>query len=527
MVTVSVPSAVSSQTFTVLVNGVAQTTLTGSQVYGPIALEGQELLTVTGGTVYAGQSVLVAGEVRFVGVGEANPPPNVYNVVEYGADPTGVNDSAAAINNAIFDCNRNGGGTVWGVGTFYLGSGPVYPLSNVTLRGGGEGSTTFTANGALTGGNADLIRVSQSSNYYSNIKISGITLDCTNQTAGNGATLQGVNGLELEDIVVIESYDYGIDWGSVGGNPPYITKPVAKKIYAYGCGRSGSDSFGGGGITNGLIDGYWCGDSSSGTHPGGSGWDHTMLNGFKITNAFFATSGSPAAGALASDFGAVGLTIKDVWVDGWQYAALLGSTASDVPSDLTIDGLHCVSVSSAGVNFGFAVGYAVQRFRIVNCDFTSWGSNPALSLDGGHHGVVANNTFAANSTAYAIRLRGDGGSTSSNAPTDIEVFGNDVSLPTYGIYPQYVGAGVSIHDNPGYNPVGPVTVAVPASGTATAALPYDATFYITQTVAASSVAVQGQSITIPIGGPTAIRVPAGQTLTPTYSTAPTWVVMGE
>lgn len=83
-----------------------------------------------------------------------------------------------------------------------------------------------------------------------------------------------------------------------------------------------------------------------------------------------------------------------------------------------------------------------------------------------------------------------------------------------------------ISDSPGYNPVGPVTVAVPASGTATAALPYDATFYITQTTAASSVAVQGQTIDIPIGGPTAVFVPAGQALTPTYTTAPTWVVQG-
>ena len=86
---------------------------------------------------------------------------------------------------------------------------------------------------------------------------------------------------------------------------------------------------------------------------------------------------------------------------------------------------------------------------------------------------------------------------------------------------------LKITDCPGYNPVGPVTVAVPNSGAATAALPYDATFYITQTTAASSVAVQGQTIDIPIGGPTAVFVPAGQALTPTYTTAPTWVVMGE
>ena len=151
MVTVSVPSAVSSQTFTVLVNGVAQTTLTGSQVYGPIALEGQELLTVTGATVYAGQSVLVAGEVRFVGVGEANPPPNVYNVLDYGADPTGVNDSSTALSNAFAACQAAGGGIVYADGTFLINS-PVASAkagAYIHLMGAGEGRTKFVTGSGI------------------------------------------------------------------------------------------------------------------------------------------------------------------------------------------------------------------------------------------------------------------------------------------------------------------------------------------------------------------------------------------
>ena len=108
---------------------------------------------------------------------------------------------------------------------------------------------------------------------------------------------------------------------------------------------------------------------------------------------------------------------------------------------------------------------------------------------------------------------------------DSTVSGNSFSVRNEAILS--VGSSTKLTSNSGYNPVGPVAVAVPASGTATAALPYDATYYITQATAASSVSVQGQTIAIPVGGPTAIRVPAGQTLTPTYTTAPTWVVMGD
>lgn len=83
-------------------------------------------------------------------------------------------------------------------------------------------------------------------------------------------------------------------------------------------------------------------------------------------------------------------------------------------------------------------------------------------------------------------------------------------------------------NNQGYNPVGAVTVAVPATTVAVAAVPYDRTFYITTTAAATVAIQSGPTITLPTAGVVAVRVPAGKTLTPTYSsTAPTWVVEGE
>lgn len=82
--------------------------------------------------------------------------------------------------------------------------------------------------------------------------------------------------------------------------------------------------------------------------------------------------------------------------------------------------------------------------------------------------------------------------------------------------------------NPGFNPVGIVTVAVPASGTAVTSSPYDRTFYVTNGTASSTFAISGgPTITLPASAVGTIRVPAGQTLTPTYSVAPTWVVEGE
>ncbi len=53
----------------------------------------------------------------------------------YGADPSGVNDSTAAIQKAIDDCAANGGGTVWLPVGRYTVKGNIYIRQFVTLRG--------------------------------------------------------------------------------------------------------------------------------------------------------------------------------------------------------------------------------------------------------------------------------------------------------------------------------------------------------------------------------------------------------
>jgi parallel beta-helix repeat protein len=85
----------------------------------------------------------------------------------------------------------------------------------------------------------------------------------------------------------------------------------------------------------------------------------------------------------------------------------------------------------------------------------------------------------------------------------------------------------TLRGNRGYNPVGKFTAqpAVPASGTAyTNTLNTDATAFITGgTVTAIAIGGQATGLTTPA----TIRVPSGQTITLTYSVAPTWTWFGD
>src|SRR5262245_38128638 len=80
-------------------------------------------------------------------------------VTDYGADPTGVNDSTVAIQNTI--ANTPAGQVAFVPAGTYRVSGNIYPFPNVTLRGAGMGITTFmvyslSGNGMISNSGNDL-----------------------------------------------------------------------------------------------------------------------------------------------------------------------------------------------------------------------------------------------------------------------------------------------------------------------------------------------------------------------------------
>lgn len=90
------------------------------------------------------------------------------------------------------------------------------------------------------------------------------------------------------------------------------------------------------------------------------------------------------------------------------------------------------------------------------------------------------------------------------------------------------GALLQFKNCQGLNPFGTQSIAVPSTTVATAALPFDATFYVTAGASGTTtMAISGgPTITVPANACVPVLVPAGKTLTPTYTSSPTWVVEG-
>ena len=92
------------------------------------------------------------------------------------------------------------------------------------------------------------------------------------------------------------------------------------------------------------------------------------------------------------------------------------------------------------------------------------------------------------------------------------------------------GSMLRISGSQGANPFGTTVVTVPATTVATAALPFDAVFYVTGAAGGSCTvtASGGPAVTVPVSTLVPVTVPAGKTVTPVFGAgnAPTWVVEG-
>jgi hypothetical protein len=392
-----------------------------------------------------------------------------FSVKGYGATGNGIANDSPAIAAAIAAALAVGGGVVYfPPGTYFLGTGPVFnttsaaSVNNIWLRGAGRGATTLLANGAKTGGNADLVRVTiaTASTYANNVTISDMTLNCAPQgPSGNGMTLEGISNLTLYNLHIIQPWGYGITWGSDGGGAPYVNNLFADLIHIEGE-RNGNDSIGGGGITNGAITRYVCTDSVIGGtfYTAGTASDLTDMVDFTYRSCYASTSNpSPNAGAFETDFGAVRVTWDDCHISGFKYGLVVSSTAAGQASDITVKGMKSATTKANAIFFDAAAGYGVQGFSITDCLIDAWDSSAsaaaAFQIEGGHKGRIAGNEFAAGvTTAYAIILTGDLNSTSANPPTSVVIENNDVTGCTYTIWPRYVDpAGTCIiRNNPGY-----------------------------------------------------------------------------
>ena len=426
----------------------------------------------------------------------------VYNVLDYGADPTGVVPSASAVQKAANDLEAAGGGTLYGIGTFLIES-PILLPSNCTVAGAGAGVTTwkqgFAASGIDAQGvfeNADTV----AGNPF--ISFRDCTILCTPVTGASpnlststcAVYFQGCSDASFHNIVAQNGTLKGLPLPSEANTPNVNTTGLNHRWHFSNVrGDSGAEGI------------YWQQGTGLVTDPDcvfTNSYDSTVSVNSSgeqiILDGIFDKQGNvyDAEGCIELNNDGAGDTngIRDVIVRATCLnngnASSQGMVATGV-TGLRLDGCesrghagngallqNCDDVRAGG---GFAFdGNSLSGVKVAASTCTGFTMTGGSAANNSEHGISWGVATATDVAIVGVNLRG-------NAGGAVDVFGPvtrgkiaDCAIDLVGDVNINGQAGWIVRGCAPYNPVGPVTVAVPASGSATAALPYDATFYITQ-----------------------------------------------
>lgn len=267
-------------------------------------------------------------------------------------------------------------------------------------------------------------------------------------------------------------------------------------------------------VTNVSVDGAIF-DQSSNTGPGaligvdGSG-NNASCSNIRLSNVSITASQSRCMDVGNPD----SLTLTDCLL-GSPRAASSQNLLLRNATNVEIRGLHAISSTQVAVQIGTTT--ACSNVRISGGLIKGATNNGVFvaNLAGSTDIYIDGVTFDSNGSGVQ-----DGALTSRVCVTNCNFTNqsNKVNLTGIGSY---------YRNNPGLNPVGAATPGIPSSGSAVAAVAYDRDFYVTAGASTCSMAIQsGVTVIIPSGGFGLVRVPASKTVTPTYSSAPTWLAQG-
>lgn len=504
------------------------------QTIGKITTAG-DLLVGSGANALARLGVGAANaELRVVGGAVAWGAALVFNVKNYGAKGDGTTDDTVAIQAAVNAVIAAGGyGTV------------VFPPTP---------SGTYICNGVITPNQSTGYIIFQGQGMYATTLLSTL--------AGPAVTLQQQMPGEARDMTidgggVVTNVFAQITTGDVA-----ITQMAARRVRMRNCADGAGwvhvvwDQASAYQISRYYLDDcVWEGPSSTINDGATITYvDTCYISNLRTQNLYRSPNLYVMRRLIANGIvvGSVTGTSAFVIDAGVLAAYVSGLVSLDTAENVVINApLARVSNSSfatlASVNNG---AIATSDVQFENCDFSAGGvfiAHPlaALKLRGGS--VTCTGT-----TGVVVFLDGSPG---ASVQGDVEAIGVTINNAPSGGNVVYslngttfhgagfsqcklaqaptttnttLGVGFGFRNCQGYNPVGVVTPAVPATTVAVPAVPYDRTFYITTTAAVSVAISGGPTITLPTAGVTPVRVTAGQTLTPTYAgAAPTWVVEGD
>ncbi|HVH77960.1 MAG TPA: hypothetical protein VM782_01100 [Stellaceae bacterium] len=455
----------------------------------------------------------------------------VYTTLTPSGDTTGATDTAA-IQAALTAATPTAGTVVLAPGTYYLNAPivigplgtatpamPVRAPSLITTSSAGHiGDNSFptdvsaveiTCASSFPVGKYMIdyqMGTAAGSGGPSGAVVSGFSLNCAGK--GAGLRLQGIRRFDVANISINGGASpAGYTDGSAGGleinnatNSTAGAWSTFRNITVYNCAANGihhnaanQDTFIGCNVMNNGLANYFLDSLCQATFFGCSSQGTTNLWGWECLGASATIiGGSTEAGGAQ------------------QYAVYLRGNAASagVNTETYFIGTQFVGLGSGGAQplvFGAFTPGRQHLVKFMGCEFD-----------------------AAASTSYWVQVAA---SCTGYIDFDNCIFNG---VPATGSYLDSSGNNILRFNRcRGINPVGVVTPAVPASGSAVAGQPYDRTFYVSTVVGTTtcSMAIQGGPTITFVGAAAqvvAVRVPAGQTATPTYTgAAPTWVVEGE
>ncbi len=475
---------------------------------------------------------------------------NVFNVKDYGALGDGTNNDTSSINSAISAVNSAAGGIVhFPTGTYMVDSTLTTPVSNVVIAGVGIG-TRIKLISSWSG--TSVFNLTNSNVTVSNIMfIGGASVTASSNPAANMIEITGAQYCTVTNIDsnYVNGYIVEAMGNATRGVQGLLIQNIRGNRNGYGIhtlGHTGSSYAVQAMITNIYMQQTTIGDVILLE----DSYD-VQIN--QVNSAIYGNSSSNASdlrikGACASVFA----DSLDVGSYPTQPAATAAVTIES-GSNGTPENIHISNVVVQQCSVGFLISagthiyisdFKIQYMATHGITITSGSSilikGCIFSLNGQTAGTnyeincvstsspiwISQNDFNTpkGSSSGQVTAVGFHGSSSNGAEWNDNNFGGTgfTASTMFSTSPKYA------FKNRSYNPFGSQNVSVPATGVATSGAPFERYFTISANAGGScTIAITNASIiTIAAGTALTLYVPPGATVTPTYTSAPTWVVFG-
>lgn len=464
-------------------------------------------------TTIAGTSSEVLGPIDDVGATGGQ----VFNVKAFGAKGDGVTDDTAAIQAAIDAAGTNGyGGRVFfPAGRYMISATLTVPYHHVFLQGTSYGQDIedygTMPSGALYTNGLSSIKVTSAftpttpiivfgtsgSTYYyqgggvSDLLISGSSAALGSPqtaTAGDAIDAYNVQMFDVHNVIIENTNGYGVY--ETSNLPGGVSFARCDRVFTWLTGKTGI-YFDSGMYYNWITNCYIIESGGYGICSATPGQSFIARNHVETTQTGGSGTYRPGAGIYSA-----------------------GSQTSVQDNNIVNtagDGIYCVGYQSK-----------VTDNVIENVNLSK-GSYSGIYTEGATPcALIANNTIFDNqatpTTTYGVY------SSANTSAYKCSILGNSIKNAVTAPVGYYSAAYTETHNNSGYNPAGPQTApAIPTSGSAyTNPFPFDCAVYVTGGTV-SAIAIGGTATGLTSGQ---FFVPAGETITLTYTAAPSWTWFG-